>query len=229
MVNESKDPSLCHVCDLAPCWSVKSCSYSVVFGFIRISKHKPGNSLQCVFLSFSDWLSCNIQKNNHFLAGNVFNKKKRKKKAASSDVNLSLMDSLWYACVHGRVLALLPFSQHVLTIKIWNLHAVCQLLPHPRTYRHTDAHFLNFFFIPREGERGLQGLKDRLSEPLSAHLHHKRENIGISTISSLITSSSLANWSFRVQLTVTLAQQKIEREKRKKNTVAHSMFFFPPP
>lgn len=136
------------------------------------------------------------------------------------------MDSLWFACVHGRVLALLPFSQHVLTIKIWNLHAVCQLLPHPHTYRHTNTHFC----FPREGERELQGLKDRLSGPVSALLHHKRENIGISTISLLITSSSLPNWlidSFKVQLTVTLAQQKIEEEEKNKTKQQLAECFFP--
>lgn len=177
MVNESKDPSLCHVCDLAPCWSVKSCSYSVVFGFIRISKHKPGNSLQCVFLSFSDWLSCNIQKNNHFLAGNVFNKKKRKKKSSIQwckfvPDGLSLVRMCTWTCS-----CLAPFFTACSHHK--NLKSSCGV-PTSSTSTHIQTHwrtFFKFFFhSSRRRERLARPERQAVRAPFGALTSQKREH-----------------------------------------------------
>lgn len=162
MLNDSKDP-LCHVCDLALCWSVKSCSYSVAFGFIRISKHKIGSSLRCVFLS--DWLSCSIQKQSRqFLAGNVFNKICSIQWCKFVPDGLSLVHMCTCTCS-----CLAPFSQHVLTIK--NLKSLCGV-PTSSISTHIQTHWRTLMRLFLE-ERRAAGLKDRLSEPVSALLHHR--------------------------------------------------------
>lgn len=68
-------------------------------------------------------------------------------------------------------------------------------------------------FFPKEREESCGPERQPVRASFSA-LTSQTENIGISTISSLITGPSLPNWSFKVQLTVTLAQQKIEETQR---------------
>lgn len=161
MVNELKD-RLCHVCDLALCWSVKSCSYSVVFGFIRISKHKLGNSLQRVFF-FSFWLIKMQYKETikaNFSAGNVFNKNMQ-----HPVISICAWWTVFGTHVHMIVFCLAPFFTACSHHK--NLKS-SRSVPTSSTSTHVQTHWRT---LPTAG------LKDRLSEPLSVPFHHKERTL----------------------------------------------------
>lgn len=217
MVNESKDPP-CHVCDLAPCWSVKSCSYSVVFGFIRISKHKLGNSLRCVFFFCCSFFRLIKLQRTETIKGNFLQEMCSIKicsiqRCKCVPDGLSLVRMCTWTC---SAWLLFFFSQHVLTIK--NLKSSCGV-PTSSISTHVQTHwralmrplFSFFFSLSR---RRAAGLKDRLSEPVSALLHHKERTLVFPPLAHWSQALSLPNWSFEVQLTVTLAQQKIEGTQR---------------
>lgn len=119
-----------HVCDLALCWSVISCRFSVVCGFIGISKHKLGNSLQrvckrecvrvavcvCVCAFFPFWQRCSTMKTTVFIfAANVFNKNLQHPVIYVSPPT-TLMPGCRRASKHG--LAPASFSQCVLSHKL---------------------------------------------------------------------------------------------------------------
>ncbi len=121
------------------------------------------------------------------------------------------MDSLWYACVHERVL---PCSFFTACSHHKNLKSSCSVptSSYPHTHTHTLTCSDEAVFSGRR-EESYRPDRQAVRASFSA-LTSQRENIGISTISSLITGSSLPNWSFKVQLTMRLAQQKIEETQR---------------